>query len=207
MVFIGVPIGSVVLVGLISPNRPIRTHSTREEFQKRPRGACLDQGILLIRLPAVLPLLRLDDVHLPPRRRQGPHVLSADAKEDHLGDVPKIEADTATVRTPVLANLVPDDVALVLEPPSTQHFDALGQQRVRNPQVKMGVCRRHVGDGKALDIVEAHRRVTAQATVLGRNLSRAVLELPRRIGQDRGVTSPPASSTKIPRDLHALRVG
>jgi hypothetical protein len=53
----------------------------------------------------------------PPQGRAGARVLAADAEQQDLGHVAKVEADAAPVRPAVLADFVPDDVAFVGEPP------------------------------------------------------------------------------------------
>lgn len=54
-----------------------------------------------------------------------------------------------------------------------------------------------VGDRQAANVVERHRAVTVEALVLGRDLAGAILELPRRIGQDRAKPLPPRAGEEI----------
>lgn len=67
-----------------------------------------------------------------------------------------------------------------------------GEECVWNPEVEARGSR---GDRQCRDVVERHRLV-ARKTVLGSNLSRAVLEAPRRVGKDRLEGEPPAEGSE-----------
>jgi hypothetical protein len=98
----------------------------------------------------MLPLAALDDIHLAAAGRQRAGVLAPDAEQDQFGGVAEVEADAAPVRAAVLADLVPDDVALVGETPGGQDAQALRQERVRHPQVEVRrVARRWLATGRA----------------------------------------------------------
>ena len=92
---------------------------------------------MLVGFARMLALARRQQIHLPPPRRERARVPAAHAEQQQLGHVAEIEADPAAVRTAVLADLVPDDVGLVAEPPRLHHREALRQERVRAPQIEV----------------------------------------------------------------------
>ena len=101
----------------MAPDRPAVPFSAAEQFQVRSPAARFDQFVLLIGLSRMLPFPAGQKVDLSPSGRQRPRTLAADAEQDEFRDVAEIEAYAAPVRTAVLADLVPDDVGLVLETP------------------------------------------------------------------------------------------
>ena len=132
----------------------------------------------------MLALAALDHVDLAASGRLGAHVLAAGAEQQDLGHVAEIEADAAPVRAAVLADLVPDDVGLVVEPPGAQDLEPLGQECVRHPEIAMRAVLQVRGHRQRADLVQFHRRIASEAFVFGRDLAGAVDEPPGRIGQN-----------------------
>lgn len=132
VVRVGRPVGGVLL-GLVPPHVPSGARTAREEFQIRPFAARFDQSVLLVGFSAVLSLPRRDDVLLRASRLEGPGVLALHSEEDHLGDVPEVEADSAAVGASVLPRFVPYQIRLVFEAPCRKHRQPVGKQRVGNP--------------------------------------------------------------------------
>src|SRR5919199_2566674 len=110
------------LLGLATPGVPPGAgRTTRKQLQVGRRRTPLDEdGVQLVRLAAVLAFAGGQVVDLASGRRQGAHVAAADTKQDELGHVAEVEADPTPVAVAVRADLVPDDVGLVLEPPAAQ---------------------------------------------------------------------------------------
>ena len=133
----------------------------------------------------MLALLAFDDVDLPASRGQRAGVFAADAEQDELRRISEIETDAAAVRPPVLADFVPDDVALVFEAECGQHAQSLGQQGVGYPQIQMGRLLDDLSHRKGQYVVKRHGPVAIETLVLRGHLPRAVLELPRGIGEHR----------------------
>src|SRR5690242_15254821 len=106
---VGLP-SRLVFVRLVPPNGPVRPRSTSKKFQVGSGAARLDDRILFIRLPAMLPLPRPDVIHLPAARIQGSSVLAPDPKQDQFGHVPEVKANSASVRATILPDFVPDNV-------------------------------------------------------------------------------------------------
>ena len=106
------------VVYLVAPGGPPGAGMAREKLEIWPEAAFLDDVIQLVRLPRVLPFPRRDEIYLVPAG-----VVRADfasrPEENQLRDVPEVEADTAAVRSAVLAGLVPDEIALVGETPGS----------------------------------------------------------------------------------------
>lgn len=191
MVRVGFPRRLVLVVRLVSPIRPARPCAAGEQLEVGAARAAFDNGVLLVRLARVLAFARLDHVHLPPSRRQRPRVLAARAEQKDFGDVAEIEPDTAPVRAAVLADLVPDDVALVIEAPRLHHRKSLRQQGVRRPEIKVRGVLHHVGHGQCADVVGRQGFIARQPAMFRCDLASAVGEAPRRVGQHR-MKSPPA---------------
>src|SRR5205823_2048307 len=82
----------------------------------------------------------------------------------------------APIRAAVLAHLVPDDVALVLEAPRRHRLDAPGQQRIWDPQIKMRWFCHQFTDGQGADLLNRHRLVTREAPMLRRHFPGAIGE-------------------------------
>src|SRR5581483_7918564 len=100
--------------GLVAPGRPPGARVPREKLDEGTGGARLDHVVELVRLARVFALPRRQQVDLPPTRSQGAQA-AAHTEQHRLGDVAEVEADPATVRSPVLADLVPDEHGLVGE--------------------------------------------------------------------------------------------
>jgi hypothetical protein len=75
----------------------------------------------LIWLTRVLAFTRLDDVHLTPPRWKRACISVAGAKQQQLGGVSEIKADTSAIWSTILADLVPDQVGFVGKPPGAEH--------------------------------------------------------------------------------------
>ena len=85
-----------------------------------------------------------------------------------IRDSAEIEADAAPVGTAVLADLVPDDVALVFEAPGRKHPQAFGEERVGHPQVEVCGIFDDRGYGQRQNVVQRHRRVAVQMCIRDR---------------------------------------
>ena len=131
----------------------------------------------------MLTLARLDHIDRRAPRRQRSHG-SFDTEQDRLRDIAEVEADAAAVRPTVFAPLGPDDIRDVAEPPRLHHLQSLRKQGVGYPQVQVGIHCGHVTDRELLDLLEGHRPVPAQTTVLGSDLAGSISEPPRRVGQN-----------------------
>jgi len=112
-------------------------------------------------------------------------MFSADTEQQKLSDVAKIEANPTTVRSAVLADFVPDKVALVSETPSAHNRDALRQKSIWDPQVQVANLSSGLLHGQSLDVIQRHCVVSGQSLVLWGNLARSIRELPRGVGQNR----------------------
>src|SRR5690606_34246776 len=120
-------------------------------------------------------------------------------KQHQFGDVAEVEANAAPIRPAILADLVPDEIAFVGESPGFKHLDSFGQQGIRHPQIEVGRVGCQLFNRQRHDFIKAHRAVARQTLVFRCHLACAVLELPRRIGQD-GMKAPAAmSGQQIPR--------
>jgi hypothetical protein len=71
-----------------------------------------------------------------------------------------------------------------VKPQALHHRQPFAEHRIRDPEVEVGRLLHDMGDGKCCDLVEGHRRITGQPAMLGRDFAGAVLEPPRRIGED-----------------------
>jgi hypothetical protein len=116
---------------------PAGTRCASEELQVWPRRTALDDLVELVGLARVLALALGDQVHLAAARRERAVVLAAHAEQHELGDLAEVEADAPAVRAAVAARLEPDEVGLVVEAPGGHHAQALGEQRVRHPEVEV----------------------------------------------------------------------
>src|SRR5262245_35908433 len=132
----------------------------------------------------MLALARRQQIHLPPSRRQRARVLAAYAEQQELSHIAEIEADPAAIGATVLAHLVPNDVGLVAEAPRLHYCEALGQERVRAPQIQMCLVGGDLRDRQRHDLLERHGAVARKAPVLRRDLPGLIGEPPRRIGED-----------------------
>ena len=191
MVRVGFPCRRIFLVRLVAPVGPSWPRAAREQFQIGAARAGFDHVILLVGLARVFALAGFDHVHLPPAWRQRARVLAARAEQENLRHIAEVEAHAASVRSAVLADLVPDNVALVVESPGLHHRKAFRQQRIGHPEIKMCRIDRDVGHGQGANLRRGHRLVAGETPVFGRHLSGAIGEAPGRIGQNR-VKLPPA---------------
>lgn len=180
---VGFPGGGVVF-GLVAPGGPAGAGAASEEFQAGAGAAAFDEGVLLVRLAAVFALLGAEVVNLGAAGGEGAGVASADAEQEHFGDVAEVEADAAAVAAAVFPQLVPDDVGFVGEAPGGEDAQALGQEGVGAPEVEVGGGGQEVGDGEVANLVECEGGVAGEAAVLGGDLAGAVGELPGGVGQD-----------------------
>ena len=132
---VGLPSWLIRVLGLIAPNHPAASRSSREQLDARAWAAGLYDRVNLIRLSRVLPLAGFQVIHLGPAGLKRSSILPSNAKQDHLRDVSKIESYSAAVATAILSDFAPDDVRFVLEPPRTHYAETLRQQSVRDPKV------------------------------------------------------------------------
>jgi hypothetical protein len=85
---------------------------------------------------------------------------------------------------------MPYDVGFVFEAPRLHYREAVREQCIRAPKIKMrGRCS-DVIDWQRHDLVQLHGPISRQALVLWGDLSGLVDELPRGIGKDRGKALP-----------------
>lgn len=133
----------------------------------------------------MLTLTGLDHVDLAATGVERAGVLAARAEQDDLGHITEIEAYASTVRTTVLADLVPDQVRFVGEAPSFHHSKAIRQKSVWHPHIEMRSFGRTAGNRQCADVRQLHRWIARQSMMLWCDLPGAVLKLPGRIGQNR----------------------
>src|SRR5262245_30701687 len=156
MMRVGLPRRAIADRGLIAPRRPSFARAAREQLEEWPRTTRLDELVLLVGLARMLALARRQQIHLPPSRRERACVLAAHAEQNELGHVAEIETDRAAVRAAILAHLVPDDVGLVAETPRLHHRQAVGQERVRAPEIEMRPVGRYICNRQRHDLCEGH---------------------------------------------------
>ena len=176
----GGPIGNVV-GGLAAPGSPTRPRAAGEHLQKGAGRTRLDQVVGLVRLARMLPRAAPDDVDLATAWSQRAGAAPAHTEEDEFGRFAEIETDATSVRPPVLADFVPQEVALLGGAPGCKNPQVLGQERVRYPQIEMGRLGNDCGHRQRQNIVKRHRCVSAETLVLRRHFGGTVLKLPRRI--------------------------
>src|ERR1043166_4423085 len=116
----------ILLDVLIAPLIPTLAPETGENLQIGARRARFDYVVDFIRFARVLPLSSRQKVNLRAAWRESAHA-STNPEQHQLGDITKIEAHSATVGAAVLANLVPDQVALVGKAPRLHNSQALLQ--------------------------------------------------------------------------------
>src|SRR6185437_12084286 len=108
-------------------------------------------------------------IDLPATGRQRSRILAAHAEQDQLGNVAKVETDTAPIGASILTYLVPDEIALVLKTPCLHDMQSLGKESVRHPQIQVA----HIGhprrNRKTFYLIERERVVPLQALVLRRH--------------------------------------
>jgi len=115
-----------IRVHFIAPARPSRDMLASEEFQVGSGATALDQIENLLWLTAVFTLSRADNIYLTAARVQRPH-LAANTEEQKLRHIAEIEADAPSVRSAILADLVPNDVRFVLKAPGLHHCETFSQ--------------------------------------------------------------------------------
>src|SRR5258705_13963818 len=113
MVGVSLPCRHVAVVSLIAPSRPARSGTAREQFNLGSGRTGFDDVVLFIGFAAVFALGGPNIVYQSTPRRQFSRVLSANAKQNHLGHITEIKSHPATIRTAVLAQLVPNNIAFV----------------------------------------------------------------------------------------------
>lgn len=116
---------------------------------------------------------------------EGPGILAFDTEQNDFGNIAKVKAHAATVRSAVFANLVPNEIRFILEAPRRHDRKPVWQQRVGHPQIEMRSRSCDISNRKFADLIEFHRRVARQSRVFRCNFSGAVQKLPRRIRKDR----------------------
>ena len=78
-------------------------------------------------------LLGADDVLLTAARLQGSGILAARSEQDEFRDISKVESNSPSIRPAIFADLVPDQIRFVGEPPRVQDLQPFRQQGIRNP--------------------------------------------------------------------------
>ena len=91
-------------------------------------------------------------IYLASARSKRPRVLAANAKQNEFSDITEIKPDSATVRASIFADFVPNDVGFIVETPGFHDGEAIRQERIWTPQVKMSGVR---GYGRKIDLVLA----------------------------------------------------
>ncbi|OGT80380.1 MAG: hypothetical protein A3H91_05245 [Gammaproteobacteria bacterium RIFCSPLOWO2_02_FULL_61_13] len=72
----------------------------------------------------MLAFLRLDDIDLTTTRGKRACVFATHTEQNKFSYIAEIESNTPAIRAAILAYFVPNDIALVLETPCPQHFNA-----------------------------------------------------------------------------------
>ena len=93
---VGIPAYLIILC-LISPNRPVLARTSREYFQTGAGRARFNNAVKFIGLTTVLSLSRAEQIYLPTAWRQGSCILTADTKKAKLRYISKIESDAASI--------------------------------------------------------------------------------------------------------------
>ena len=133
MVSICLPGWRIRVISLISPGGPPFPIATSEKFQKWSKATSLYQLILLIWFARVLPLSAAKIIHLSTTPFEGPGILASYAEQNQLGHIAEVEANTASVGSTILSNLVPNQVAFVLKAPGFQYGDAVWKESIGDP--------------------------------------------------------------------------
>lgn len=196
----------IVLVRLIAPVGPAGPRAASEQFQIGSFRAAFDQIVLLVGLARVFTLSRRKVIHLTTPWGFGPGIFSANAKEEQFRHVPEVKADATSIRTAVLADLMPNDVRFVFEAPGMHNPKAVGQERIGDPHVQMSRLRSQVGDRQRTDIIRGHGFVPRQSAVLGRNLASPVREAPRRIGENGLKPFAAGAARQVDSRIHGLGI-
>src|SRR5437773_1239085 len=175
----------VCVVGLIAPHKPPAPGAACKQFEARRKATSFDDAVELVRFARVLTLASADVVHLPAPRRQCASVLAAHAEQHQFSDVAEVEPDAAPVTAAVLAQLVPDDIGLVLKAPRFHDAQAVRQQGIRHPQVQVRGAGGKLCDRQSHDRGGGQGTVTGQSPMLGCHLPGAVHESPRWVCRER----------------------
>src|SRR5258708_24480393 len=85
----------------------------------------------------MLSLTGCQQIHLSPPRGKCAGILAPCAEQNEFGYVAKIEANAASIGAAVFANLVPNDVGLVVEAPCLHHCKTFWYQCVGAPKIEM----------------------------------------------------------------------
>ena len=141
-----------VLLCLIAPRRPTLPRAAREQLEKRTWATGLDEAVGFVGLSRVLALARVNHVDLTASRGERACVLAPHAKQQKFSGISEVEADASTIGPSVLANLVPNEIGLVLETPRCQHLESVRQQSVGHPEVQMSSVAAHLGNGQGTDL-------------------------------------------------------
>ena len=70
-------------------------------------------------------------------RRKRSRILAPHSKKNQFGDVAKIESDSTPVGPAVFADLVPDEIGLVLETPRMHDGKAFRKKCIWAPKIQM----------------------------------------------------------------------
>src|SRR5581483_2510834 len=116
----------LVVLGLVPPYGPAGARPARKHLKIRSVRAVLDDLILFVRFPRMLPLPGRHEIDLAASGRFRARVLPLHPEEQNLGDVPEVKAHTTAVRSTVFPDLVPDEIGLVAEAPCREDAEAIG---------------------------------------------------------------------------------
>ena len=99
------------------------------------------------------------DVHLRPARLQRAQS-PLRTKQQQFGDISEVESHASSVRSAILANLVPNDVGLVIETPDFHDRQRFEEKRVWAPQVQVTFLGGKFLDWQRRNFLKTHGRVS-----------------------------------------------
>src|SRR4051812_48698344 len=120
-----------------SSGDPTVARSSPEQLEKRTGTACFNDPILLVGLARMLAFTCAEQVHLASTGSKRASILPPNAKQNEFSDITEIETDAAPVGAAVFTYFVPNEIGLVIEPPSLHHRKAIRQERIGAPQIKV----------------------------------------------------------------------
>jgi hypothetical protein len=93
---------------------------------------------LLVGLSTVFSLTGRNHVNLAASRTKCSSISSSDTEENKLGHIAEIKSDASTVGSPVLSDLVPNEIRLVGESPTFQDRQTFRKEGVWDPEIEVG---------------------------------------------------------------------
>lgn len=148
-----------------------------KHFEVGSRRAGFDEAVLFIGFAGVFSFAGFDHVDLAACWGEGTH-FAMYAEKDEFCYVSEVEADSSSVWAAVFASFSPDDVRDVAEAPCLHDLDAVWEEGVGYPEVKVGVVCEYVLYWEGADGVKIHGGVAVKASVFGCYFSGAVLKPP-----------------------------